>query len=128
MEFTNDEASTLIQRIYAVDGALDADSFAALLSQDVTFQMGSASPVIGREAVRKAVQALFSSLRGVHHDLVSYWTGNGKLVFQGEVTFTLLDDCKVVLPYVDVLKRANDGLISDYRIFIDAAPLKAIVG
>lgn len=74
------------RRIYAADEALDADAFAAILSPGLGFQMGSAPSLSGQKAARDADRILFSTLRTVRSQLVCYWAGNGKLVFQSDVT------------------------------------------
>jgi hypothetical protein len=42
-----------------------------------------------------------------------------------DVTYTKFDDSQVTVPVVTIVKRNDDGLIVDYRIFMDASPLFA---
>lgn len=123
--FTNEEAHALIVKIYAADEAMNAKAFVELLAPDAVFQLGGSPSINGRESIQKFVHGLFMSLKGLRHRLIDFWVGNGKLVFQGEATFTFLNGQSLVLPYVDVITPGSDGTLADYRIFIDLTPLAA---
>ena len=119
------EASALIAKIYAADETMNAKAFVELLAPDAIFQLGGSPALTGREPIQSFVQGLFSSLKALRHRLIHFWIGNGKLVFQGEATFTFPNGQSLALPYVDVILPGSDGLIADYRIFIDLTPLAA---
>jgi ketosteroid isomerase-like protein len=124
-QLTTNDAAALIAKIYAADEAMDASAFVALLSPEVSFQLGGSPSIRGREAVQEFVQGLFSSLKDIRHQLLHFWLDDRKLVFQGEVTFTFPTGQSMVLPYVDVVTAGKDGLLEDYRIYIDLTPMNA---
>jgi SnoaL-like domain len=123
--FTTNDAAALIAKIYAADEAMDAADFVALLSPEASFQLGGSPLVRGRKGIQDFVQGLFSSLKGIRHKLLHFWLDDCKLVFQGEVTFTFPTGQSMVLPYVDVVTSEKDGLLEDYRIYIDLTPMNA---
>ncbi len=113
----------LIAKCQAADAALDADAFVALLTPEVVFRMGNQPEVQGREAVRAAVASLFGQLQSIQHRTIHIWEDGAEIALRAEVTFRRRDGREVILPYVNVLTIAREGLISDYRIHIDASPL-----
>ena len=121
--FTDIEARKLIGKIYEADEGMNAKAFVDLLSPDAVFQLGGSPAMTGRDSIQGFVQGLFSSLKGLRHRLIHYWVGNGKLVFQGEATFTFPNGQSLILPYVDIVIRGPDGLLNDYRIYLDLTPI-----
>jgi ketosteroid isomerase-like protein len=51
----------------------DAERFAAFLTDDATFQLATAAPAVGREAIRGAVARFFGSIRALRNDLSEAW-------------------------------------------------------
>jgi ketosteroid isomerase-like protein len=49
------------------------------------------------------------------------------VVVEGNVTYTRQDGSQLTLPFADVLET-RDGKVSNYRIYIDIAPLFAPAG
>ncbi len=121
--YTDSEARALIAKIYAADDVMNTKAFVDLLSPDAVFQLGRSPVMTGRDSIQGFVQGLFSSLAGLRHRLIHFWVGNGKLVFQGEVTFKLPTGQSLLLPYVDVVTPGDGGLLEDYRIYIDLTPM-----
>ena len=122
---TYETAEALIAKIFAADESLNAEAFVNLLSPAAIFQLGGSPAINGLKDIQGFVQGLFSSLKSIRHRLVQFWLGDGKLVFQGEVTFTFPNEQSLMLPYVDVLTQGESGLIDDYRIYIDLTPMNA---
>ena len=85
--------------------------------------MGSAPPVKGREEIQRSLAGVFLLLKGVRRHLVRFWQCDDGLAFQGEATFHFLDGQDLSLPHMDMIVRGKDGLISEYRTFIDLTPL-----
>jgi hypothetical protein len=55
---------------------------------------------------------------------MSTFATDGTVVWS-DVTYTTHDNGQVRIPVVTIFRRNDDGLIVDYRIFMDAAPLFA---
>lgn len=120
-----DAARSLIERVFSADAARDLDGFMALLAPDIVFRLGSQPELHGQAAVRAAIGGLFGMLAGgIEHHLRSVWgSAETVLAYQAEATFKRPDGSIATLPYVNVLHMAPDGLVADYRIHIDPAPL-----
>jgi ketosteroid isomerase-like protein len=110
--------------LFADIDSMVPDRFAAHLAEDVTMRFGSADPVHCRDAVRDAWAGFCESLDGVRHSLVDQWRSDHGNVVEAQVTYTRKDGSEVTVP-VATIYRERDGLIADYRIFIDLAPLFA---
>jgi len=113
-----------LRELFAAIDACDGERFANFLTPGAEFRFGSAPAVVGRDAIREAVEGFFSSIAGLSHTL-HYTAADGEtLICEGEVTYTRHDDSRVTLPFVDLL-RMEDGLFSTYRIYMDIGPLYA---
>jgi ketosteroid isomerase-like protein len=104
--------------------SMDADAFAAHLSDDVVMRFGNAEPIRGRTAVRDTWAGFCEGIDGVSHSLVEQWQSGSGTVVEANVTYTRKDGGTVTVPVVTIY-REQDGEINDYRIFIDLAPLFA---
>jgi hypothetical protein len=125
MRITEVAARALIAEIHAADHALDVERFLAVLSPTVRLRLGSQPELHGLESVREAIAGLFRGLSGVDHRLEQLWFGEQSVAFTAVVTYTLKDRRTIRLPYVDVLRFADEQHVDDYRIYIDLAPLAA---
>lgn len=106
--------------------SMDADRYAAHLAEDVVMRFGNAEPVRGRKAVRDTWASFCADIAGVSHDLVQQWEQAEATIAEANVTYTRKDGGSVTVPVVTIYRSSrDDGLIEDYRIFIDLAPLFA---
>lgn len=112
------------EQLFAHIDSMDPDRFAAHLAEDVTMRFGNADPIQGRDAVREAWASFCADLNGVAHEVVEQWTADGATIVEAMVTYTRKDDSDVTVP-VATIYRERDGEITDYRIYIDLAPLFA---
>jgi ketosteroid isomerase-like protein len=100
------------------------DRFAAHLADDVDFRFGNADLVHGRDAVRAVWAGFCEMVDGVRHDLVTQWDTGDAVIAESDVTYTRRDGGRVTVPVVTIYRPAGE-LITDYRVFIDLAPLFA---
>ena len=120
----SDAQQSLLQRLFAAIDDRDSDHFVSYLTADAIFRFGSAPPVQGREAIRQAVDGFFATIAGLSHELNKSLDGDGTLICEGEVTYTRHDESTITLPFADVFEFEN-GLISQYKIYMDIGPLYA---
>jgi len=113
----------LEELLHAID-ARDASRFVEFLAPDAVFRFGSAPIVTGRAAIGAAVGEFFRSIAGLDHRLLGRWVDGDSLACHGEVTYTRHDGSAVTLPFANVF-RLRDGLIREYLIYADLAPLYA---
>ena len=102
--------------------SMDPDRFAAHLADDVVFRFGNGEPVHGRDAVRDVWAGFCENIDGVSHSMRGQWDTGDAVVAEAEVTYTRKDGSTVSLPVVTIYRPAGPP-ISDYRIFMDVAPL-----
>jgi len=66
-----------------------------------------------------------ASLAGLHHEITHLWeTEPGTLVAELLVTYRRHDGTELTLPCCNIF-RLRDGLVDDYRIYMDINPVTA---
>ena len=113
-----------LDELFAAVDDMDTDTFLTFLSDDVSFRFGSAPVAEGKQAVGEAVSAFFGAISGLRHTIARSWGADDTLACEGAVRYTRHDGSEIEIPFVNVFETA-DGLIEDYRIYIDIAPLFA---
>lgn len=113
-----------IETLFNEIDKMDADKFAAYLDEDVSFKFGNAPVVVGKSAVRDAVDGFFKSIKGITHEKLRMWIHPDSVLYQGIVTYTRHDNSMVTLPYLNVF-FLNGEKIKEYLIYIDINPLYA---
>ena len=110
------------EKLFVSVDEMDTESFLSFITVDGSFRFGSAPAVRGHAAIREAVDGFFSSIAALKHSLRRTVTDDGAAFCEGEVTYTRHDGREISLPFVNAFE-IEGGLISDYRIYIDVAPL-----
>jgi len=110
--------------MFAAIDSKDAQAFVGFLTDDAVFRFGSAPAVRGREAILAAVDGFFGTIAACSHDVQNTLASGSTLVCEGEVTYRRHDDTEITLPFTDIFEYDGD-LISQYKIYIDIAPLYA---
>jgi limonene-1,2-epoxide hydrolase len=105
----------------AVD-AKDTPRFLSFLTDDASFRFANAPAVVGKAAVGAMVGGFLSSIKAVRHDIGETWAPPGRALCEGVVTYTRHDGSTLTAPFVNVFVL-RDGLIADYRIYVDASAL-----
>ena len=103
----------------------DAALFAKYLADDAVFRFANADEVVGRDNIESTLGAFYDSIKALRHDRQGLYEVDDASVVWSDVTYTRFDDSQLTLPVVTIVKRNDDGLIVDYRIFMDATPLFA---
>jgi uncharacterized protein (TIGR02246 family) len=117
--------SELTQRVFQTVDAMEPDSMAALFAADATMIFGNNEPLAGREAIAAGVAGFFSTINGLQHRIINDWRAGADTIIEAEVTYHRLDGKEVSLPAVSIWHTGDDGLIDDYRVFFDVAPVYA---
>jgi ketosteroid isomerase-like protein len=117
-------ADTVRVLLRAVDMA-DLDTIEALTAPDVHFRFGNADPTDTRSELVAAAQSFRAAIAAIHHEFVDIWEiGNGTVVAILDVHYRRLDGRELNLPCCNVF-RVSDGLVNDYRIYMDVNPVIA---
>jgi ketosteroid isomerase-like protein len=116
-------ADDVVQRVFQSVDSFNPDEFVRLLAEDATLVFGNAEPMAGREAITAGLRAFFSTIGGLRHRIVRNWQVDADIIAETEVTYRRLDGKDVSVVAVSIWRTRDDGLISDYRIFVDLAPV-----
>lgn len=105
--------------------AFSSAEFAGLFAPDGNLVFGNGDPMTGPAAIEVGVAGFSGAIKGVRHEIVNEWHEQGNTVLELTVTFDRLDGKQVTIPAVTIFHRRDDGLIDDYRVFFDVAPVYA---
>lgn len=100
-------------------------AFAAHLAEGVRMRFGNAGPVHGRAACEQAWAQFCGTVDGVEHAVRNRWELGATTVVEADVTYRRAGRADVTVPAVTIYEVDGAGLITDYRIVIDLAPLAA---
>ncbi|GII84532.1 hypothetical protein Ssi03_25220 [Sphaerisporangium siamense] len=113
------------RRVFRAVDTFDPEEFTRLLADDATLVFGNAEPLAGRAAITAGLRTFFSTIGGLRHRVVRNWQVDADTIAETEVTYRRLDGKDVSVPAISIWHTRDDGLISDYRIFVDLAPVYA---
>jgi ketosteroid isomerase-like protein len=108
--------------IFATFDSKDVSALAAFMTDDVRLRLGNAEPVQGKSAFVEAVNAFVASVEGFRHEVLNVWSDGDALIAEFDVHYTRLDGGHVTIPCCNVF-RLQDGLVAEYRSYIDATPV-----
>jgi ketosteroid isomerase-like protein len=118
-------ADDLIKRVFAtVDGG-DASGFSRFFTDNGRMTFGNGEPMTGRAAIEAGVGGFFGTIQGLHHEVVNEWVAGSDYITEAAVTYDRLDGRAVTVPVVSIWHVDHTGLIDDYRVFFDLAPVFA---
>ena len=116
-----DVVRTLIR---AVDDA-DHNAIAALTANDVHFRFGNAAPTDTQSELLAAAQSFRDAIADLRHTILDLWeVGDGMVVALMDVHYRRLDGRELNLPCCNVF-GVHDGVVNDYRIYMDVNPVLA---
>ena len=112
----------LIRGMFAAFDAKQVAVLEELVTDDVLLRLGNPPMVQGKTAFVAAVNAFLGSVAGFRHEFVNLWRAGQTVIAEFDVHYTRLDGGKVTLPCCNVFKL-RDGLVSEYRSYMDATPV-----
>jgi ketosteroid isomerase-like protein len=117
-------ASDLLRRVFAAFDANDVSTLAGFMTDDVELRLGNAEMTKGQAAFVAAVNGFLGSIAGVRHEILNVYRDGDVATVEFDVHYTRHDGRVVTLPCCNVF-RLRDGLVAEYRSYIDAAPVYA---
>jgi len=105
--------------------ALDAKGFAQFFAADGGLTFGNGPTMVGPEQVEAGCNGFFETIAGMRHAIVNEWQVGDQTIVELEVTYTRKDGDEVGNPVVSIWASDAAGLITDYRVFFDVAPVFA---
>ena len=109
--------------LFADIDTMEPDAFVRHLAEDVTMRFGNADELHGRDACRQTWADFCGLVDGVHHDVVQQWQADDATIAHTDVSYTRKDGGRVTVPVVTIYRTNRDGLIREYRVFLDLAPV-----
>lgn len=94
------------------------------MTDDVHLRLGNADLIHGKGSSVDAVNGFLASIAGVRHEILRVFTDTDAAIVEFDVHYTRHDGRVVTLPCCNVF-RLRDGLIAEYRSYIDATPVYA---
>ena len=82
-------------------------------------------PVLGEGGYVPANTAFMETIAALRHRIVDSWAIDDTTIAVTEVTYTRLDTREVTLPAVTIWRVREDGLIVEFRVVLDLAPVYA---
>jgi ketosteroid isomerase-like protein len=113
-----------MSRVFATFDAKDVSGLADFVTDDVEVRLGNADTITGKTAFVDAVNAFLGSVAGVRHEILTVYRDGEAAIVEFDVHYTRHDGDVVTLPCCNVF-RLRDGLIAEYRSYIDATPVYA---
>lgn len=106
-----------VKRYFGALDTLDADTVASFCASGAMVRLSGATPILGREAIRKALVRFSLGVDDLHHEPVLLWTAGSLSVFEADVTLTLADHSTLTFPVTHIIRWA-EGLIEEARVNI----------
>ena len=116
--------SEQLRRVFATFDAQNVSTLAEFMTDDVTLRLGNAEPIRGKAGLVDAVNAFLASIAAVRHEILQVYSDGDAAIVEFDVHYTRRDGGVVTLPCCNVF-RLRDGLIAEYRSYMDAAPVYA---
>lgn len=101
----------------------DMGAFGKFLADDARFVFGNGEAIHGRAPIVSTVQAVLGTLKSIAHTAERFWSVDGVAICEGRVIYVDGLGQTLNAPFVDVLNVNRDGLITDYRVYVDASML-----
>jgi ketosteroid isomerase-like protein len=120
-----EKSDAVRDRFAAMFAAIDAQDGAAFLTHltpDATFTFGNMPATRGAEAILAAFDGFLSSIRELRHEILTSWAIGEVWIVEQRVHYVDQWGREHDLPCTNIL-RTRDGLVADYRIYMDVSPL-----
>jgi ketosteroid isomerase-like protein len=123
---TAERRKMMLELFEAIDSK-NVDGLLSFLAPEATQTFGNQEPLRGHDEIRAGNLAFFGMIDRISHEVVDLWEWDGVIVAQLKATYGRADGRSVTLPAVTVLKESV-GLIAEYQVYVDHAPVLALVG
>jgi len=112
-------------QVFGIVDAADPEAFARLFTPDGRLTFGNGPAMVGHEAIIGGCTYFYTTITGLTHQILHEWNVGDDHVVELVVTYTRLDGGTVDVPCVSIWATDAQGLITDYRVFFDLAPVYA---
>jgi ketosteroid isomerase-like protein len=113
------------RNVFAVNDAMDVATMVSLFAEDGRVVLGNGEPLVGIDEIRTGTTAFFTTIAGLHHEVVKEWNVGDDTIVELKVTYDRKDGQQVTIPCVTIFHTDAAGKIDDYRVYFDVAPIYA---
>jgi ketosteroid isomerase-like protein len=99
--------------VYRAVDSMDPPAQLAFFTPDCTFVFANHAPVRGHEAIGAYVQAFFSTIAGLEHELFEVWSVGDNVIVRMTVTYTRKDGKRMTFPAAVIWCPGNMALPLD---------------
>ena len=113
-----------LQDMYAVIDQKDVKAWRTFLAEDAIMKYANNPLVEGADQIIESISYFFNSIQGLNHSFVQVLEYEPNTFFiEWSVTYIRLDEKVVVLPATTLIKKNNQNLMTELKVFIDVAPI-----
>lgn len=112
------------KKLYAEIDGMRMEGFLAGLTDDIRIAFANHPTAVGKQQVRDAIGAFWSTIKGMKHHFVKVITEGDDLALEARIDYTRVDGKVVTIPCTTLVKRRGDK-VAEMRIYMDAAPIYA---
>ena len=116
------QISSWARSLYQTVDARDVDACLQFITDDASFRVGNAEPLVGRSAVASGLRQFWGALDGMKHHITNEWSDGDARIVEANVDYTRKDGRVVTIPAITVYAMAGD-LVRRAQVFVDLAPV-----
>lgn len=114
--------SDMVKRLFATGESFDSEGFISFFTDTPVYQFGNFEPCLTKADIKKSVDAFFSQVSALYHDIKMLWEVGDVVFVEMDVIYWRKDGSVVTLPCFDIFRVEGDKF-SELRIFMDANPV-----
>jgi hypothetical protein len=104
----------------------EIEPFMTSSAPDVVCVVGSSGPMVGKDALRGALEQLYGISRSIRHEVISEWVFGNEIIVEAVAHYDRMSDGKhIPLPSVTIVAVNGDGLVTSWGAYVDPGPLFA---
>lgn len=111
--------------VFATVDLYDPQAFSELFASDARFVFGNEPALVGPAAIKAGIAEAWTTMSGLSHHIVNEWSSGDHWIVETDVTYRRLDGNAVTIPVVSVWHVAANGLVDEYRVYLDMSPVFA---
>jgi ketosteroid isomerase-like protein len=114
--------NTWLKELFSAIDRKDTTKFCSFLTEDCELTFGNNPTVAGNSAIFEVIDGFFKSINSLSHNVAEIKEIDDTVFSYGIVNYIRLDNKSVSANFCNVFKIQN-GLIKEYRIFVDISQL-----
>jgi len=112
-----------VHELFAKFDQGDIEGWAAYLSDDASFRIGSGVPVSGPQGAKQVINAILTLARNLRHELIDVWQTPQGVVVRGELSLNRIKDGRrITVPFCHVFD-VKEQRIQRYLAHLDPSPI-----